>query len=304
MRDIFFFLGKGGVGKSTLSASLSLYLSDRGFKVFWASIDPAHNLCDILKIKSFKGTKEVLKNLWAEEIDLDHYLKTYLKDIKDKTYQTYSYLNIFNLDKMFDIIKLTPGMEEFACLYALKDIFNNHKNKDFIVIDTPPTALTLKILGLPFVTKKWLEQLKSWREKILDRRNMVAHIKGKNHFNNSVALDKDDDKVLRELQSQQKQTDFFMDVFLNKDTTHYILVVNPDELSMLEGKRIIEHMKNLNMDIRLILVNKGLKSNKLNDSHMFNYKLSCQYVPFKQGEIGQKELIDMASQWTKDVFKF
>ncbi len=301
MKDIFFFLGKGGVGKSTLSVSLSLYLSKKGFKVFLASIDPAHNLCDILKTKPFKGIKEVVKNLWVEEVDLDIYLKKYLKDIKDKTYQTYSYLNIFNLDKMFNIIKLTPGMEEFACLYALKDILSLHSDKDFIVIDTPPTALTLRILGLPFVTQRWLEQLSFWRQKILDRRNMVAHIKGKEYFDNQIALNKDDDKVLNELIVQQKHMDFFAKIFLNKESTHYLLVINPDELSVKEGKRISKSLRGLDIEIKLVLLNKRSKNFRFKRDGLFS---NFKEIPLLKDPIEKEELIKIASEWTKDVFKF
>ncbi len=304
MKEIFFFLGKGGVGKSTLSASLSIFLSNKGLKTLWISIDPAHNICDILKIKPFKGLKKVDQNLWAEEIDIDFYLKKYLNDIKKKIYENYRYLNIFNLDKMFDVIRLSPGMEEFACLYALKDILNNQKDKDFLVIDTPPTALTLRILGLPFITKRWIKELKSWREKIIDRRKMVTHVKGCQISKVKSYID-NEDKVLTELITQQKQMDFFVDIFLNKDITHYILIINPDELSIAEGKRIIESLKKLNITIDVIVLNKKLEESFLN-SELFISKDKLKYkeVSFSKEGIDKEKLLDIASKWTKDVFRF
>ena len=64
-----FFLGKGGTGKSTTSALLSLVLMEKGKKVLLASFDDAHNQSDIfqtdfpikrvrwgLALKSFKLT--------------------------------------------------------------------------------------------------------------------------------------------------------------------------------------------------------------------------------------------------------
>ena len=304
MKEIFFFLGKGGVGKSTLSASLSIFLSNKGLKTLWISIDPAHNICDILKIKPFKGLKEVDQNRWIEEIDIDFYLKKYLRDIKRKIYENYKYLNIFNLDKMFDIIRLSPGMEEFACLYALKDILNNQKDKDFLVIDTPPTALTLRILGLPFITKRWIKELKSWREKIIDRRKMVTHVKGC-PLSGVKSCITGEDKVLTELIHQQEQMDSFVDIFLNKDTTHYILVINPDELSILEGKRIIESLKNFNITIDLIVLNKKLEDSSLiNELSISKDKIKYKEVSFSKDAIDREKLIDIASKWTKDVFKF
>ena len=44
-----FFLGKGGTGKPTTSALLSLVLMEKGKKVLLASFDDAHNQSDIFE---------------------------------------------------------------------------------------------------------------------------------------------------------------------------------------------------------------------------------------------------------------
>jgi len=36
-----FFVGKGGVGKTTSSASLAFHLASMGKRIYWVSIDPA-----------------------------------------------------------------------------------------------------------------------------------------------------------------------------------------------------------------------------------------------------------------------
>ena len=43
---ILFFMGKGGVGKSTLSTLTAIYLAKNGNKVLLTSLDPAHNLAE------------------------------------------------------------------------------------------------------------------------------------------------------------------------------------------------------------------------------------------------------------------
>ena len=103
MKRIYFFLGKGGVGKSTLSISLAHYLWKKGEKVYLASIDPAHNLYDILNLPPFKGEKEVKPYFWIEEVDIDAYLKRILFEIEEKMRHLYAYLQIINLEKIFDL---------------------------------------------------------------------------------------------------------------------------------------------------------------------------------------------------------
>ena len=48
MKSNAFFLGKGGVGKTTMSAAFALAMARSGKRVLIASLDPAHNLGDVL----------------------------------------------------------------------------------------------------------------------------------------------------------------------------------------------------------------------------------------------------------------
>ena len=47
--QLLFFIGKGGVGKSTVSALTSVYLSSKPYKTLLVSMDPAHNQQDIFE---------------------------------------------------------------------------------------------------------------------------------------------------------------------------------------------------------------------------------------------------------------
>jgi anion-transporting ArsA/GET3 family ATPase len=47
--QLLFFIGKGGVGKSTTSALTSIYLASKPYKTLLVSMDPAHNQCDIFE---------------------------------------------------------------------------------------------------------------------------------------------------------------------------------------------------------------------------------------------------------------
>ena len=50
-KKVIMFGGKGGVGKSTMSASAAMYFASRGEKTLVLSSDPAPSLSDIFGIK-------------------------------------------------------------------------------------------------------------------------------------------------------------------------------------------------------------------------------------------------------------
>ena len=146
-----FFLGKGGVGKSTSAALNSIFLAQKGFKVMIVSFDPAHNQSDIFEMNFSDEPTEISPNFSAIEIDQEKWIGAYLKDVHKQINQTYRYLTAFNLEKYFKVIKHSPGLEEYALILAFKHIRQKFSDYDYLVFDMPPTALSLRFLSLPLI---------------------------------------------------------------------------------------------------------------------------------------------------------
>ena len=80
----FFFLGKGGTGKTTISALTAFAMAGKNKKVVLVSLDPAHNLFDAFKISTSKESIAINDNLYLEEIDIDAWIKRYLETIENQ----------------------------------------------------------------------------------------------------------------------------------------------------------------------------------------------------------------------------
>ncbi len=244
-----FFLGKGGVGKSTASALTALHLAKTGHKTLLVSMDPAHNQSDIFEKKFSEKAVKVNENLSVKETNIDLWVKKYLSDIQFQVKHTYSYLTAFNLENYLDIIQYSPGIEEYALLMAYKSIRQKAKNTDYIIFDMPPTALTLKFLTLPRISLLWLDKLMDLRNKIIEKKKIISKVKF-----GSKEIERD--KIRNKLNHQIDEYHQINTVFEDHTLTSLNLVLNTDKLSFSESQLIVDKLARFNIKIRNVFLNK------------------------------------------------
>ena len=259
-----FVIGKGGVGKTTTSAALSVALAKRGYKTLIVSLDPAHNLGDVFMEKLSDKPKKLMENLHASELDMEKLIKGYLKHLENNLRNMYRYLTVINLEKYFEVLSYSPGIEEYATLEAIRNILLEGEKWDVIVFDTPPTGLTLRVLALPGISLIWADKLMEIRRKILDRRRMVAKIQGDQKFvvdGQEFVLPKDEeeDPVMKELKKYREEVKFVEDVITDPKRTSVIAVMNPEMLPLYETQRAYESLKKFRVPFNMIVVNKVIE---------------------------------------------
>jgi len=269
-----FFLGKGGVGKTTTSAAFALSLARSGKRVLIASLDPAHNLGDVLGVKLSDTPKQVEGGLSALEIDLNSWVERYLKESRDEMKAIYSYNLTLNLESFFDIMKYSPGTEEYAMLWAIEHIrCNLSGDYDVVVYDTPPTALSLRFLAMPAISNLWIAELTKLRERILNKRSTITRLNPTSPVANSC-VDKADDKVYGKLGSIKGRLTDLSSLFERE--SYMAVVLNPDVLSVSEATRIKDELDKIHIPLSGICLNKrGVSTaawkidKRLNDSPLF-----------------------------------
>jgi len=153
---IIVYTGKGGVGKTSISAATALRCADLGQRTLVLSTDTAHSLGDALRTELGPEPRNVAPNLDAQEIDVQYSMDKYWG-----TFQQFL-IGLFTQRGTQDVIAeevtILPGLEEGASLLWLDD-YARAGTYDTIVVDAAPTAETLRLLSLPDVARWWVEKL-------------------------------------------------------------------------------------------------------------------------------------------------
>src|SRR5262245_6875238 len=157
---ILLFSGKGGVGKTSLSAATGTRLAELGYRTLVMSVDPAHSLADafdldrgLFDLKTADPFR-VAERLWIHEVNIQ-------KEIKRQWQQIWTYLSsLFRTSGLSAVeaeeMAIFPGMEELtALLYVIQ--WHPEQRYDVIVLDCAPTGESLRFVAMP-TTMKWYMQ--------------------------------------------------------------------------------------------------------------------------------------------------
>lgn len=131
-KKVIFTMGKGGVGKTTIAATIALALAKKGVKVRLTSTDPADHLKYVLE-----GTE----NIALSNIDEQQELLTYQNEVLSKARET---MNAEDLAYVEEDLR-SPCTQEIAVFRAFAEIVDKAEN-EVVVIDTAPTGHTLLLL--------------------------------------------------------------------------------------------------------------------------------------------------------------
>lgn len=131
-KKVIFTMGKGGVGKTTIAATVAMELAKKGKKVHLTTTDPAANL-DFVIDSSYGIT--------ISRIDEEKELEKYKEDVLGKARETMSEDDLAYIEEDLR----SPCTQEIAVFRAFAEIIEKSK-EEIVVIDTAPTGHTLLLL--------------------------------------------------------------------------------------------------------------------------------------------------------------
>jgi len=145
-RKVLFVTGKGGVGKTTIAASLALLAARHGKRTLVGEVDAKGNLADFFETAPIRfKEREVSPNLWAMSMDTEESLKEYLS----LQLKVPLVARLGPLARTFDFVaNAAPGVKEILTigkfLWEVRE-----RSYDLVVVDAVATGHITGQLAAP-----------------------------------------------------------------------------------------------------------------------------------------------------------
>lgn len=249
MGSFVFFGGKGGVGKTTIASAYALRCTEAGFRTLVVSTDPAHSTSDVFE-QDFDDEPvpvEGFDRLFAMEIDPSEAVDEHLRKTKQSLEDHVSPSMVNAIDRQIEMAHQTPGAHESALFDRFIEVMHSADEYDRVVFDTAPTGGTLRLLSLPDYLEGWIDRLMDKRTQSIDLFEKAAI--GEREAQRKAA----NDPIIARLRERKKRFDLAGRIL--REEASFYLVLNPDELSIQETRRAIDHLADYNLPVSGVVVN-------------------------------------------------
>ncbi|NBC34129.1 MAG: TRC40/GET3/ArsA family transport-energizing ATPase [Alphaproteobacteria bacterium] len=245
--------GKGGVGKTTAAAATAIDLAARGRRTLVMSFDVAHSLRDSLGLGGFLqgaahgAVSPVTDNLDMLEIDVSKEIEAEWGPI----YRHFSMLMSHGglTDVLSSELAMLPGMEDVSALLAV-DRHARSGEYDALVLDCPPTASTLRFIGMASGLK-WYANHRLARE-----RRMVRMMRPLASLFHGEAYYLPADEFFAAYEGITARLDAVEAMLRNPEVTSLRLVCTPEKVVARETQRAFMYFCMYGVLVDQILVNR------------------------------------------------
>lgn len=282
-KRVIMFGGKGGVGKTTTSATTAVHYALSGKKTLIVSSDLSPSLSDIFETQIGPREKPIpeIPGLYGLEIGPDEVMRRWKVKFGPEVYEAAANLVDMPYDDLVDYAAMAPGIqEEFMLDHILEQVKDG--GYDVIVWDTAPAGDTLRLLDLPH---KFLQHLRAAPK-------IYLGVRDKLRLKQTPFLE----LIGSWSELAEEITDFFKD----PASTAFILVTIPEALGVYQTRRLVGEFARFGLHVRHLIINHVITDP---DSDFLRARQAMQapYIQLLQEEYSQHMDIIQVPQFAYEV---
>lgn len=252
---VILYTGKGGVGKTSVSAATSLIAAKQGIKTIVLSTDPAHSLADSFGVTIGGEPVEIQKNLHALEIDVNLEIKNNWEIIRKYLVDV---LHSQGLDEVTaEEMLMFPGMEDLFSLLKIREFYDEQKY-DLAIIDCAPTGNTARMLAMPEAIRWYMDKYFNIEKRIITAIKPFAE--------KVTKVPMPDKSVFSSVEDLYRKIDSLREILLDRDITSIRIIANPEKMVLQESQRALSYFHLFGMQVDLLIINK-IFPKELKDSY-------------------------------------
>ena len=243
---IILYTGKGGVGKTSISAATAIRCAALGYRTLVMSTDAAHSLSDSLEVELGDEPTPVAKDLFGLEIDVEQELQKNWGRIQSFIKRNLIRTAGFN-DLIAEEFAVFPGMEELFSLLKLKAYYEAEAF-DVAIVDCAPTAGTIRLLSFPDIAQWYMEKVFHVERRIMKLVRPVV--------NPMIDLELPSDDIYGSVEELYKRLDGMKDILSEESTSSIRLVMNPEKMVIRESQRAYAYLCLFGFPVDAAVVNR------------------------------------------------
>lgn len=267
MPRIIFFVGKGGVGKTTVSSATAWRCAAQGQRTLLMSLDAAHSLADAFDLdvalmdKNKGQPVQVADKLWIQEIDVQDAIKEHWDAIYN--YAT-RLMKTTGLDEVVaEELAILPGMEEVIGLLYINTYYRENAY-DVIILDCAPTGEALRFLSVPSTLDWYMRKVFKLERGLLKLARPLAK-----SLASDLPLPTDD--AFENIERFFERVRGVDQILQDANTTTVRLVTNAEKMVVKETQRAFMYFSMFGMTVDAVVVNR-LLPDEISDPYFQQWK--------------------------------
>ncbi|MEM7533089.1 MAG: TRC40/GET3/ArsA family transport-energizing ATPase [Chloroflexota bacterium] len=257
---ILLYTGKGGVGKTSVSAATAVRCAALGYRTAVLSTDPAHSLGDSFDVKIGSELTELAPNLWGQEIDLLNQMDEYWGRVQGYLNALFSWQGMESL--LAEETAILPGMEELASLMQITYLADSG-DYDVIIIDAAPTGSTLQLLSFPDMARWYIEKVFPFQRKTVQiARPLVQRF-------SDIPIP--DDDVFESIEELVEYLERMSELLSDPNISSMRVVLNPEKMVVKEAQRAYTYLSLYGYGVDAVVCNRVFPT-EISDSYFDGWK--------------------------------